>query len=103
MQRKAPYIDSIQPYFTGTGANEGLVQAHPLPSAKTDQVLVRCRIAREKIEVGDYDAGCRALTQWWKFGDWPRYQDISQTAAGELLLTCGVLSAAIARANQVTA
>ena len=87
MQRKAPYIDSIQPYFTGTGANEGLVAAHPLPSATTDQVLARCRIAREKMEVGDYDGGCRALTQWWKFGDWPRYQDISQTAAGELLLT----------------
>src|ERR1043166_7054467 len=103
MHHKAPYIDSIQSYFTGRGANERLVQAQPLPSEQTDQVLARCRIAREKMEVGDYDAGCRELTRWWKFGDWPRYQDISQTAAGELLLTCGVISAAIARANQVTA
>jgi hypothetical protein len=104
MQHKAPYIDTIHPYFTGTGANEGLVAAHPLPSVTTDQVLARCRTAREKMEVGDYDAGCRALTQWWQFGDWPTYhQDISQTAAGELLLTCGVISAAVARANRVTA
>src|ERR1044072_4645722 len=103
MQRKAPYINRIQPHFTVAAANGGSVQAHPVPLAKTDQVLTHCRIAREKMEVGDYDAGCSALKQWWKFGDWPKCQDISQAAAGELLLTCGVISAAVARAKQVTA
>src|ERR1044072_6723067 len=103
MQRKAPYINSIHPHFTVTGANEGLVHAHPLLLAKTDQVLTHCRIAREKREVGDYDAGCSSLKQWWKFGDWPKYQDISQAAAGGLLLTCGVISAAVARSKQGTA
>jgi signal transduction histidine kinase/ActR/RegA family two-component response regulator len=67
----------------------------------SEEVQVCCTIAREKLEAGDYDAGCTALRRWWKTGDWPSQQGLSQRAAAELLLTAGTLSDAVARSRQV--
>ncbi len=71
------------------------------PLTFSEQVQACCTIAREKLEAGDYDAGCAALRSWWKIGEWPRQQGLSQRAAAELLLTAGTLSDAVARTRQV--
>jgi len=42
----------------------------PARGTISDQVVECCRIAREKLEVGDYDAGCAVLQRWWKIGQW---------------------------------
>ncbi|HEV2826794.1 MAG TPA: ATP-binding protein [Pyrinomonadaceae bacterium] len=67
----------------------------------SEQVLESCAIAREKLELGDYDAGCNALRPWWNLSEWPRHHGLSTEAAAELLLTAGTLSGWIASTRQV--
>jgi signal transduction histidine kinase/ActR/RegA family two-component response regulator len=66
-----------------------------------ERALACCTIAREKIEIGDYDAGCMVLAPWWKLGYWPNQKGLGQLAAAELLLTTGSLSDAVARAKRI--
>ena len=66
----------------------------------SEQVLACCTIAREKLEKGDYDAGCAALAAWWKLGEWPQHHGLSNRAAAELLLTAGTLSSWVASTRQ---
>ncbi|HEV2835087.1 MAG TPA: ATP-binding protein [Pyrinomonadaceae bacterium] len=68
---------------------------------ENQRVMARCTLAWEKIQTGDYDAGCAALALWWEPGDWPKQAGLSSIAAGELLLTAGALTDAIARARQI--
>jgi signal transduction histidine kinase/ActR/RegA family two-component response regulator/predicted negative regulator of RcsB-dependent stress response len=78
-----------------------LEQIHSAPLKESEQVLACCIIAREKLEVGDYDAGCSVLRAWWKVGESPNHQGLTQRSAAELLLTAGVLTDSVARAKQV--
>ncbi|HYK22327.1 MAG TPA: ATP-binding protein [Pyrinomonadaceae bacterium] len=68
---------------------------------ESERVLACCTIAREKIEIGDYDAGCAVLAPWWKQGEWPNQKGLDRAAAGELLLTTGCLSDSVARAKRI--
>ncbi len=67
----------------------------------SEQVLVSCTIAREKIEIGDYDAGCAVLAPWWRLGEWPNQSGLTRDAAAELLLTAGSLTDVVARAKRI--
>jgi signal transduction histidine kinase/FixJ family two-component response regulator len=71
------------------------------PRNQSEEVLERCILAREKLELGDYDAGCAALQPWWTIGEWPKQAGLSQLAAAELLLTAGALSGWVASTRQV--
>jgi signal transduction histidine kinase/FixJ family two-component response regulator len=62
----------------------------------SEEVLERCILSREKLELGDYDAGCAALQPWWTIGEWPKQVGLNQLAAAELLLTAGTLSGWVA-------
>ena len=74
----------------------------PLDSlSRSEHVLACCVIAREKIEVGDYDAGCNVLSPWWKLGEWPNQEKLEEKAAAQLLLTAGSLTDAVARAKRI--
>jgi len=68
---------------------------------ESDRVLACCTIAREKIEIGDYDAGCTVLAPWWSLGEWPAQEGLDGLAAGELLLTAGCLTDSVARAKRM--
>src|ERR1051325_9473056 len=68
---------------------------------ESERVLACCTIAREKIEIGDYDAGCAVLAPWWKLGERPNQKGLDRPAAAELLLTTGSLSDAVARAERI--
>jgi hypothetical protein len=68
---------------------------------ESERVLACCTIAREKIEVGDYDAGCVVLAPWWKLGEWPNQKGLDRLAAAELLLTTGSLSDSVVRAKRI--
>jgi signal transduction histidine kinase/ActR/RegA family two-component response regulator/predicted negative regulator of RcsB-dependent stress response len=72
------------------------------PLSQTERVLDCCAIAREKLEVGDYDAGCAALAPWWRIGEWPNQKGLDQFAAGELLLIAGSLTDSVARAKRMS-
>ena len=71
------------------------------PLTLSEQVQASCTIAREKLELGDYDAGCAALQPWWTIGEWPKQVGLSQLAAAELLLTAGTLGGWVASTRQV--
>ena len=72
-----------------------------LPLTRSEQVLACCAIAREKLEAGDYDAGCAALEPWWSLGQWPCQAGLSNSAAAELLLTAGTLSGWVASSQRI--
>lgn len=84
-----------------------LIQANSIqqvkysPTTASEQVLECCTTAREKLEVGDYDAGCVALQPWWTIGEWPKQTGLSQVAAAELLLTAGTLSGWVASTRHI--
>lgn len=70
------------------------------PLTASEKVEACCTIAREKLEIGDYDAGVEALQPWWDLGNWPRHNGLTNRAAAELLLTAGTLSGWIASTKQ---
>lgn len=76
------------------------IQRVDSPATLSEQVLECCRVAREKLELGDYDAGCSALHPWWTIGEWPKQSGLSQAAAAELLLTAGTLNGWVASTTE---
>lgn len=68
----------------------------------SDQVQACCTIAREKLELGDYEAACATLREWWTIGTWPKQEGLSQAAAAELLLVAGTLSGWVASTRQMS-
>jgi signal transduction histidine kinase/ActR/RegA family two-component response regulator len=73
----------------------------PSPLTMSEKVQACCTIAREKLELGDYDAGCATLREWWMIGEWPKQEGLSQSAAAELLLIAGTLSGWVASTRQI--
>jgi signal transduction histidine kinase/FixJ family two-component response regulator/predicted negative regulator of RcsB-dependent stress response len=71
------------------------------PISASEMVQACCTVAREQLEVGDFDAGCDALKRWWTVGEWPDLTDLSTEAAAELLLTAGTLSGWVASTRQI--
>ena len=55
----------------------------------------------QKLEIGDYEAGCAVLLPWWRFGRWPIQKGLEPLAAGELLLIAGSLTDSVARARRI--
>ena len=76
-------------------------QAWTADLRESQRVLLSCLVAREKLEIGDYEAGCAVLDRWWSVGEWPKQADLSSLAAGELLLLAGCLTEAVARTNRM--
>ena len=69
---------------------------------ESERVTEICVIAREKLEIGDYDSGCTVLSTWWSIGEWPNQSGLSPLAAGQLLMITGSLTDAVARAKRIS-
>ncbi len=74
---------------------------HSSPLTTSDMVEACCTVAREQIELGDFDAGCAALGAWWMVGEWPRLEGLNERATADLLLVSGVLSGSVAGARRM--
>lgn len=67
-----------------------------------ERVLLRCRVAKELIEVGNYDAARDAMTEVWPdFWSRPASDGLSETATAEVLLRVGVLAGWIGSVRQI--
>jgi tetratricopeptide (TPR) repeat protein len=81
-----------------TSWDEGI---QPISLGESERVLACSAIAREKIEIGDYDAGCIVLAPWWVHGEWPNLAGLDRLAAAELLLIAGTLTNSVARVKRI--
>jgi signal transduction histidine kinase/ActR/RegA family two-component response regulator len=75
--------------------------AGPPSLTASEQVLACCSLARQKLELGDYDAGCEALQPWWILGEWPRLLGLTTLASAELLFVAGTLSGWVASSKRI--
>jgi DNA-binding winged helix-turn-helix (wHTH) protein/tetratricopeptide (TPR) repeat protein len=66
-----------------------------------EEVQVLCTIAREQIEIGNYDAGCVMLRNWWRPGEWPNLSALSPHAAADLLFTTGSLAGCLSSTGRI--
>ena len=66
-----------------------------------EEVQILCTIAREQIEVGNYDAGCLILRRHWKPGEWPKLEGVNSHAAADLLFTTGSLAGCLSSTGRI--
>jgi len=66
-----------------------------------EEVQVLCTIAREQIEIGNYDAGCVMLRNWWTPGEWPNLNNLSSHGAADLLFTAGSLAGGLSSTGRI--
>ncbi|HZI85765.1 MAG TPA: hypothetical protein VFD48_02950, partial [Pyrinomonadaceae bacterium] len=77
-----------------------LIETQKTGLSESERVEACCAIARERLEVGDYDGGVAVLKSRWHLGQWPIQAGLNSKAAAELLLTAGTLSGLLASTNQ---
>jgi transcriptional regulator with PAS, ATPase and Fis domain len=70
--------------------------------SRNDQALLRCQLAKELEEAGNYEAARGAMGELWqRIGEHPRLDGLDQCAAAIVLLRAGSLSGWIGSARQI--
>jgi DNA-binding winged helix-turn-helix (wHTH) protein/tetratricopeptide (TPR) repeat protein len=75
--------------------------AHWATLTPNEEVQVLCTVAREQIEVGNYEAGPILLQRWWTPGEWPNLEGLNAHSAADLLFTTGVLTGCMSSTGHV--
>src|SRR5262249_12284691 len=52
-------------------------QLHFRTLSPNEESQILCAVAREQIEVGNYDAGCLILKSHWTPGEWPKLDGLT--------------------------
>jgi CheY-like chemotaxis protein len=73
------------------------------PNISNDErALLRCRLAKQLEEVGNYETACEAMGELWSgIGTNPKLEGLDQRAAAEVLLRAGTLSGWIGSTKQM--
>lgn len=66
-----------------------------------EEIQILCSIAREQIEVGNYDAGCLILKKHWRPGEWPRLEGVNSHSAADILFTTGSLAGCLSSTGRI--
>jgi len=66
-----------------------------------EEVQVFCAIAREQMDVGNYEAACHVLNRWWSVGLWPKLDGMDSKSRADLLFTAGEVAGFVASAEQL--
>jgi len=77
------------------------VQIPSLELTPSEQVQIYCSIAREQVDVGNYEAACRILIPWWSYGRWPNLDELNRRTCADLLLTAGEIAGCLASTKQL--
>jgi CheY-like chemotaxis protein len=81
---------------------ETLRQLTDLTSTPDEQARLRCRLAKQLEELGNYEGACEALGEWWqRAGERPMLEGLEQRTAAEVLLRTGALTGWLGSVNQV--
>lgn len=85
-----------------TLAEERLRQLDNPSLGEAEHILLRCRMAAEFIQVGQYEAAREALGELWVgVGERPEVEGMPPAAAAEVLLQCGTLTGLLGAAKNV--
>jgi DNA-binding winged helix-turn-helix (wHTH) protein/tetratricopeptide (TPR) repeat protein len=76
-------------------------QLHSSTLTPNEESQIFCTIAREQIEVGNYDAGCLILRKYWIPGEWPKLNGLNSHSAADLLLTTGSLASCLSSTGRI--
>jgi len=84
-----------------------LVEAPPpqiasLELTQNELLQVLCAIARDQVDVGNYEAAYKILQPWWSFGNSPRIDGLDVVCCGDLLLTAGEVATFFASSVQIS-
>jgi DNA-binding winged helix-turn-helix (wHTH) protein/tetratricopeptide (TPR) repeat protein len=66
-----------------------------------EEVQVFCAIAREQMDVGNYEAARLVLSPWWSVGSWPKLIGMDSKSCADLLFTAGEVAGFVASAAQL--
>src|SRR3954465_3007766 len=68
----------------------------------TERAVLRCQLAKELEDSGNYEAARAAMGELWqRVGERPQVNDLDRRTSAEVLLRAGSLSGWIGSANQV--
>src|ERR1043165_4668122 len=76
-------------------------QLHSKTLSPNEESQIFCTIAREQVEIGNYDAGCLILKKHWTPGEWPKLNDLNSYSAADLLLTTGSLASCLSSSGRI--
>ena len=76
-------------------------QLHSRTLSPNEESQIFCTIAREQIEIGNYDAGCLILQKHWTAGEWPKLNGLNSHSAADLLLTAGSLASCLSSTGRM--
>ncbi|HEX8773504.1 MAG TPA: sigma 54-interacting transcriptional regulator [Pyrinomonadaceae bacterium] len=83
-------------------ASQLLRQIDDTALSHNEQALLRCQLARELEESGNYEAARGAMGELWqRIGEYPRLDGLDQCTAAIVLLRAGSLSGWIGSARQI--
>ena len=74
---------------------------HSTSLTPTEEVQVACLVAREQTAVGNFEAACLVLKNWYTIGQWPILERLSPHSCADLLFTAGRLAGCVASTMQV--
>lgn len=85
-----------------TLADERLKELDNPTLTTNERVLLRCRVAADLINKGQYEVARETLGEWWQgVGERPEVKDLKPTTAAEVLLRCGALTGWLGSARNV--
>lgn len=67
-----------------------------------ERILVRCQLAKELEETGNYEAAREAMSDLWqRIGERPMLSGLDQATAAEVLLQVGIITGGIGKAKEI--
>jgi two-component system chemotaxis response regulator CheY len=83
-------------------AKEMFLQIADPTLTRNEQARLRCQLAKQLEESGNYESAREALSEFWRrIGERPNLDKLDQTATAEVLLRAGVLTGWIGSVNQI--
>src|SRR5207237_667369 len=76
-------------------------QLYSVTLSPNEEVQVFWAIAREQIEVGNYEAARLMLNKWWTPGNWPNLAALKSHSAADLLFTTGALASCLSSTGRI--
>ncbi|HKG99044.1 MAG TPA: winged helix-turn-helix domain-containing protein, partial [Pyrinomonadaceae bacterium] len=76
-------------------------QLYSVTLSPNEEIQVFCTVAREQIEVGNYEAACLIFSKWWMPEEWPNLKDLDSRSAADLLFTTGSLAGCLSSTGRM--